>query len=115
MNDTRGKAIANQVGEFIRLDLHENSSRSSWGQSLRVWIDLDEPLMRDLPIESKKRKTVEWHPIKYERLPYFCFSCGRIGHSEFFCPTLAERDENGKCPYDGSLRYQEPWKQEPQW
>jgi hypothetical protein len=117
MNDTRGKATANQVGDFIRLDLHENSSRSGWGQSLRarVWIDLDEPLMRGFPIESKKRKTVEWYPIKYERLPYFCFSCGKIGHSENFCPTPAERDENGKCPYDGSLRYQEPWKQEPQW
>jgi hypothetical protein len=71
--------------------------------------------MRGFLIESKKRKTVEWYPIKYERLPYFCFSCGKIGHSNFFCPTPTERDENGKCPYDGSLHYQEPWKQEPQW
>ncbi|KAK1678461.1 hypothetical protein QYE76_039309 [Lolium multiflorum] len=116
MNEARGKAIANQVGEFIKLDLHDNGSRSGWGQSLRarVWIDLDEPLMRGFPIESKKRKTVEWYSIAYERLPYFCFSCGIIGHSENFCPTPAERDE-GKCPYDASLRYQEPWKQESQW
>ncbi|KAM0910457.1 hypothetical protein ACQ4PT_014133 [Festuca glaucescens] len=117
MNEARGKSIASQVGEFISLDLHGNGSRSGWGQSLRgrVWIDLDEPLMRGFPIESKKRKMVEWYPIKYERLPYFCFSCGRVGHSEFFCPTPAERDEEGKFPYDASLRYQDPWKQESQW
>jgi hypothetical protein len=31
MNEARGKAIANQVGEFIKLDLHDNGSRSGWG------------------------------------------------------------------------------------
>lgn len=117
MNDVRGKSIAGQVGDFISLDLRGNGSNSGWGQSLRarVWIDLEEPLMRGFPIESKKRKTVDWYPIKYERLPYFCFSCGRIGHSENFCPSPAERDEEGNLPYDASLRYVEPWKHENQW
>jgi hypothetical protein len=56
MNEERGKAIADQVGEFIKL--HDNGSRFGWGQSLRarVWINLDEPLMRGFPIESKKKE-----------------------------------------------------------
>jgi hypothetical protein len=117
MNKERGKSIAEQVGEFISLDLRGNGSSSGWGMSLRarVWIDLDEPLIRGFPIESKKRKTVDWYSIQYERLPYFCFSCGRVGHSENFCQTPAERDEEGRLPYNASLRYQEPWKQETQW
>ncbi|KAM0919422.1 hypothetical protein ACQ4PT_008317 [Festuca glaucescens] len=117
MNKVRGQSIAEQVGEFISLYFKGNGSGSGWGQCLRarVWIDLDEPLMRGFPIESKKRKTVDWFPIQYERLPYFCFSCGRVGHSENYCPTPAERDEMGNLPYNAALRYQEPWKQEGHW
>lgn len=90
MNKERGKSIAEQVGEFISLDLRGNGSSSGWGMSLRarVWIDLDEPLMRGFPIESKKRKMADWYPIQYERLPYFYFSCGRVGHSEFFAKHM---------------------------
>jgi hypothetical protein len=71
--------------------------------------------MRGFSIETKKRKAVDWFPIQYERLPYFCFSCGCIGHSENFYPTPVERDEEGKLPYSASLRYQEPWKHDGQW
>ena len=40
----------------------------------------------------------------YEKVPYFCFSCGIIGHSEIECPTPTLRDEKGCLPYSEKLR-----------
>jgi hypothetical protein len=58
MDKERGKSIAEQVGEFISLDFKGNGSSSSWVQCYRarVWVDLDEPLIRGFPIESKKKE-----------------------------------------------------------
>jgi hypothetical protein len=49
-------------------------------------------------------------PILYEKLPYFCFSCGLLGHSASFCPSPGETDENGDWLYDSSLRASDPKK-----
>jgi hypothetical protein len=48
------------------------------------------------------RQRKEWYDVVHERVPFFCFSCGIIGHSE--CPTPAIRDEKGFLPYSEKLR-----------
>lgn len=53
---------------------------------------------------SSQRQRKEWYDVVYERVPFFCFSCGIIGHSEIDCPTPASRDENGRLPYSEKLR-----------
>jgi hypothetical protein len=50
--------------------------------------------------KDKSAAPPEWFQIQYENLPFFCFSCGLIGHFESGCPTLQSRDEAGKLPYE---------------
>jgi hypothetical protein len=38
--------------------------------------------------------------VSYENLPFFCFSCGLIGHFESGCPTPQPRDEDGQLSYE---------------
>jgi hypothetical protein len=42
--------------------------------------------------------------VRYKKLPSYCYSCGRIGHSSVECPSPVERDENGMLPYSVDLR-----------
>jgi hypothetical protein len=43
----------------------------------RVVMDLNKPLLRFVPIKLKERKE---YMVKYEKLPYFFYFCGLIGH-----------------------------------
>lgn len=49
-----------------------------------------------------------WFDVQYEKLPYFCFSCGLIGHSEMDCQTPALRNNLGKLSYQTQLPLQAP-------
>ena len=53
---------------------------------------------------SSRRQRKKWYDLVYERVPFFCFSYGIIGHSEIDCPTPATRDKNGNLPYSEKLR-----------
>ena len=70
----------------------------------RIIISLNEPLPRGISVFSSRRQRKEWYDVVYERVPFFCFSCGIIGHSEIDCPTPATRDKNGNLPYSEKLR-----------
>ena len=61
--------------------------------------------MRWVQLEKSKTKESEFFDIQYENLPYFCFSCGLLGHAELMCPTPAGRDEYGRPPYREALRH----------
>ena len=37
-----------------------------------------------------------WVSFKYERLPTFCFSCGKIGHDEKHCRVVTEKQSMEK-------------------
>ena len=76
----------------------------------RVTIDVDKPLRRWIMIDSARRKTVDPYDIQYEQIPYFCFSCGRLGHSELCCPTPGTRDAKGDLPFESSLRAPEEYR-----
>ena len=50
---------------------------------LLVVADISEPLIRGTMVKMEGK--VKWLSFKYERGPDFCYTCGRIGHSERTC------------------------------
>ena len=53
------------------------------------------------------------YDIQYENIPYFCFSCGRLGHSELYCRTPGSRDENGELPFGPKLQAPDEYRKPP--
>jgi hypothetical protein len=100
-NPTWGKAIAKMIDKEASQVMFD-----SVGGFLRarVTIDVTKPLRRGLLIESAARKSTDWYVIQYEHIPHFCFSCGRLGHSELLCPTPGIRDADGNWPFGAGLR-----------
>jgi hypothetical protein len=96
MNKNVGTKIGNSLGDLEDVDVAGNGL--GWGSylRLRVTIDITKPLDRgrDLNFAGKS----SWVEFKYEKLPLFCFQCGRIVHGPRGCPIPAgnrtsDRDE----------------------
>ncbi|KAK6139565.1 hypothetical protein DH2020_026711 [Rehmannia glutinosa] len=85
MNKSFVEISGNTIGKYLGMDV--DSDGYSFGRFLRIRVDLDitKPLKRVLKTTFKNTEFVL--PIKYERLPNFCYFCGIIGHSEKKCDS----------------------------
>ncbi|KAM0902881.1 hypothetical protein ACQ4PT_019011 [Festuca glaucescens] len=102
INTNWGTKIANDLGnEVVQIDTR---NKFNGFLRVRVFINIQEPLRRWIAIDSTLREACDWYEVQYENLPYFCFSCGLLGHSAVTCPTPADRDDNGDWPYGIRLR-----------
>lgn len=81
-NRESGLILGSRLGKFIDID---EGTVEVFGKFLRlcVMIDITKQLRRGIMIVMGGRKL--WIVIKYERLPNFCYTCGRIGHVEMDC------------------------------
>ncbi|CAN0916159.1 Uncharacterized protein At4g02000 [Linum grandiflorum] len=79
-----GQVIGNHVGSFVGLDKEHKFSRDEPYIRLRARLDVRRPLKKEKKI---RRPGGEWVIIslKYEKLPTFCFTCGRMGHVDRGC------------------------------
>ncbi|PPS02400.1 hypothetical protein GOBAR_AA18253 [Gossypium barbadense] len=82
------EGMARQIGDFIGRFLEYDTSlvTRGFGQYMRIRVSIDVRL----PLKRKKRisavqSSSSYEVFQYERLPLFCFLCGRLGHGESFC------------------------------
>uniref|UniRef100_A0A803MRC1 CCHC-type domain-containing protein n=1 Tax=Chenopodium quinoa TaxID=63459 RepID=A0A803MRC1_CHEQI len=75
-------AIATKLGTL--LEVEEDNLRINKSRRIKILLDVSKPLRRYLKIRTKDGSVVVIN-LKYERLPFFCFSCGVLGHSEKDC------------------------------
>lgn len=61
---------------------------------MKVKVDLTKALRRGLMLTLGGKKI--WAEIKYERLPNFCYSCGRLGHVELECDNEEAKEYDGE-------------------
>jgi hypothetical protein len=92
MNRAYGKLIGNWLGEFISVDVDEDGI--AWGEELRIRIaiSIDTPILRGVRLmESADDEVGHWFDVQYEKIPHFCFDCGRLIHPGDGCE--AEKSE----------------------
>ncbi|CAN1789251.1 Uncharacterized protein At4g02000 [Linum perenne] len=78
-----GKAIGNWIGEFLEYDEYNVCTRDDPFMRIKVRLDVRRSLKREKVLRKMGRELTV--TFQYERLPTFCFICGRIGHIDRFC------------------------------
>lgn len=84
--------IGENLGNFVKADISNFDGTWNAFIRLRVSIEVDKPLRRGVRIKQPNGESL-WLECKYERLPTFCFICGRLGHADKYCPHQLEIDE----------------------
>lgn len=101
--------MGNAAGTYEEVDCDIDGS--CWGESLRVKIKIDvtKSIRRGIRINIDGPIGGCWIPMKYKRLPNFCFQCGIIGHVQKDCFLSQENTERKKgfvAQYGTWLRFQ---------
>ncbi|CAK8564243.1 unnamed protein product [Lathyrus sativus] len=86
------KKLGGILGEFEEMDLKEAHIN---GRFLRIKakINLNKSLKRGTVVRFKEKNLIVY--FKYERLPTFCFVCGRVGHQLKDCEPVGDFSEEG--------------------
>ncbi|TXG48912.1 hypothetical protein EZV62_024787 [Acer yangbiense] len=98
MNRRTAKWMAEQIRWVIDLPFE---TKECWGKFLKVkvQIDISKPLKRWLRLKLDKYDNIVMVGLKYERLPEFCYVCGRIGHASKDCSDDEAKSEALKSDF----------------
>lgn len=80
------RTVAMAVGEV--LEIEDDVLDLDPYKRVRVLLDINKPLRRYQMVKIND-DSIEIL-FKYERLPYFCFWCGRISHAEKECHMVSD-------------------------
>jgi hypothetical protein len=95
-----GTALLEQFGEVMEVDTDDGVQASGPFLRVRVRWPVRQPLVYTVPV-GKKDQIVRYN-MRYERVPNFCFFCGRIGHARKECKL--EVAPHSGCRYGTELR-----------
>lgn len=99
MNQERGSKAMGLLGEVVSMDVDQEGKASGAYLRGRITLDLSKPVKRGILMRLRRNEEPWWFAAQYEKIPFFYFSCGIIGHSDLQCPTPVSRDGSWKLPY----------------
>jgi interleukin-1 receptor-associated kinase 1 len=105
-SEAMAKKLGNIMGSFEEVD-PKDSYRTGRFLRLRTSLDLRKPLKKGTKIKFQDRNL--WVDFKYERLPNFCFACGKIGHQMKECEEVDDVDENNYNDIEEKSQAFGPW------
>lgn len=88
MDKEVGMELGNSLGKFMEANKRLGQADQARFMRIRVDLPLDKPLRRGGKIVNAEGGKF-WITFKYERLPCFCYLCGRMGHDEKHCPNIS--------------------------
>lgn len=89
-SDAMAKKLGDVLGKFVEVDSKEGNRLGKFLR-VKVTVDLRKPLKRGTVVKYQGKNLRVY--FKYERLPTFCFVCGRIGHQIKDCAEMDGKDE----------------------
>ncbi|XP_021723977.1 uncharacterized protein LOC110691367 [Chenopodium quinoa] len=81
------KALVASLGDVIEIE--DDLLGLVRSRRVKVMLDVTKPLRRSQRVLDKQGKEVRIE-FAYERLPFFCFACGVMGHDERDCNVVSE-------------------------
>ena len=89
MTEEARKDIGCKLGKVIEVDRRALQADQPKFLCVRVDLPIEKPLRRGGYITNIDGER-GWVAFKYERLPTFCFSCGKLGHDDKHCTMVSE-------------------------
>lgn len=101
-----GEVIGKGFGKCVEIDADSVGRCLGPYMRLRVEIDISKPLRRGARVRTGNSGEVIWVDARYERLPDFCFDCGRVGHTSRECleTSILVKGDSGPSQYGPWLR-----------
>ena len=79
-----GLRIGRSLGKVEKVDVGDKGFSMGCYLRIRVTLDISQPLSWGRIVRSGGSES-QWVEFKYERLPVFCYLCGKLDHDENEC------------------------------
>ncbi|KAF8023371.1 hypothetical protein BT93_F0776 [Corymbia citriodora subsp. variegata] len=84
--------IASRIGKVIEVKVEEKGPVAQRVGKAKVELDVAAELIVGQPTSHGNKKI--WLDFKYKRLPFYCYSCGKLGHYATSCKTIPYDETN---------------------
>lgn len=92
MNGFYSNLIGKTIGKVLEVDVEEDDKACGRFLLVRIEINIGKPLPRGRSLKVIRDSL--WIPLKFEKLPQFCFNCERIVHKTPCISQIATKDNN---------------------
>ncbi|TVU18380.1 hypothetical protein EJB05_34471, partial [Eragrostis curvula] len=103
MNEQKGTRAMSLLGTVVKMDVDANGKASGAYLRARISIEVEKPIKHGVMLRMSRNDDPRWFDAQYEMLPFFCFFCGIMGHSELECSSPVPRKEGGRPPYQTEI------------